>query len=140
MSGQFLTGKKVLVLEDEPLIAMLIVDALQRAGSKVVGPAYSAEQALALIAKENVDVAVLDVHLGNGATSAPVADALSEAGIPFIFATGHGQSALRTVDQGRPFLGKPYSDRDVIAAIAAALDAPAIDRQQHHPDPAKSSP
>ena len=127
MSGHFLTGKRVLVLEDEPLIAMLIVDVLQRAGLKVVGPAYSAEQALALMTRENVDVAVLDVHLGSGATSAPVADALSSAGIPFIFATGHGQSALRAVDQGRPFLGKPYTDREVIAAVTAALAAPVVD-------------
>ncbi len=75
-----LTGKRVLVLEDEPLIAMVLVDILEEAGCTVVGPAHDADQAAKLIAESPIDVAVLDVNLGSGHTSAAIADSLRGSG------------------------------------------------------------
>ena len=73
---EVLAGKRVLVLEDEPLIAMVLVDILEEAGCTVVGPAHDADQAAKLIAESEIDVAVLDVNLGSGHTSASIADCL----------------------------------------------------------------
>lgn len=118
---RILNGKRVLVLKDEPLIAMFLVDTLEEAGCAVVGPAYNVAQALDLMAKHDIDAAILDVNLGAGATSAPVADALSSRGMPFVFATGYGEQALRKIDREKPRLDKPYFPSAVIAAVAAAL-------------------
>lgn len=126
---QILANKRVLVLEDEPLISMSLVDALEEAGCVVVGPAYSASQAFDLIANQGIDAAVLDVNLGSGATSAPVADALVKLGVPFVFATGHGEDGLRSIDRQRPRVDKPYYGPTVVAAIVEALDSADQDKQ-----------
>ena len=74
-----LTGRRVLVVEDEALVAMLVEDALLDAGAAVVGPAATVTEALSLLTKETPDVAVLDLNLA-GETSTPVADALALRG------------------------------------------------------------
>jgi CheY-like chemotaxis protein len=104
-----LKGKRVLVVEDEPLIAIVLADILEDAGCVVVGPAYDTDQALARISSDAIDAAVLDVNLGSGLTSAPVADVLAARSIPFIFATGYGDNALRAEDRKRFRVDKPYS-------------------------------
>src|ERR1700687_5513892 len=106
MTGQ-LAGLRVLVLEDEPLIAMVLIDTLEAAGGEVVGPAHDVEQALNLMAVSSIDLAVLDVNLGSGTTSAPVADCLKKNGIPFIFATGYGEKGLRVFDREQVRIDKP---------------------------------
>ena len=118
-----LTGKRVLVLEDEPLIAMVLVDILEEAGCTVVGPAHDAEQAARLIAESSIDVAVLDVNLGSGHTSACIADSLKGAGTPFIFATGYGEMGLRSTDRDTLRVDKPYFAPTILATVAAALKA-----------------
>jgi CheY-like chemotaxis protein len=118
-----LTGKRVLVLEDEPLIAMVLVDTLEEAGCKIVGPAYDSAQALKLISDGNIDVAVLDVNLGSGRTSAPVADTLKQSGIPFVFATGYGERGMRDSDRAHLRVDKPYCAPTILAAIETALKA-----------------
>jgi CheY-like chemotaxis protein len=103
-----LTGKRVLVVEDEPLIAIVLADILTDAGCIVVGPAYDTDQALERISADVIDAAVLDVNLGSGRTSAPVADMLAARAIPFIFATGYGDNALRAQDRNKFRVDKPY--------------------------------
>jgi CheY-like chemotaxis protein len=128
MTTPDLTGKRVLVVEDEPLIAMMIVEILELEGLVVAGPAYDEGQALALIGEGAIDIAVLDVHLGRDVTSAGIARQLTELKIPFIFATGYGEQALRKASWSQPALGKPYHAPQVIAAITAALDGSQLER------------
>src|SRR4029078_4974801 len=94
-------GSGCSALEDEPLIAMVLVDILEEAGCTVVGPAHDADQAAKLIAENAIDVAVLDVNLGSGRTSATIADSLKSVGTPFVFATGYGEQGLRMADPGQ---------------------------------------
>src|SRR4051812_36415564 len=90
-----LQGLRVLVVEDETLIAMMIEDLLADMGCIVVGAAATIAQALALLADPafQIDGALLDVNLG-GEKVFPVADALAQRAIPFVFATGYGKDAL----------------------------------------------
>lgn len=84
---------RVLVVDDEALIAMMLCDLLSEFGHQTVGPAYSEGQALELIASTEIDAAILDVTLGDHDCFG-VATVLGERGIPFAFATGHGAHAV----------------------------------------------
>lgn len=117
-----LTGKRVLVLEDEPLIGIVLADILENAGCVVLGPAYDVRQALTLLSTDKVDCAVLDVNLGSGQTSAPVADALEERDIPFMFATGYGEGALRSKDRSRWRVDKPYDDFQICDTLRKCIE------------------
>lgn len=81
-------GRKILVVEDESLIAMLIVDSLEEAGASVVGPCYTLAECMKIAAAEEIDAAVLDVDLA-GHDVFPAADTLRDRGIPFVFHTAH---------------------------------------------------
>lgn len=111
---------KILVVEDEPLVAMAVEDALTSAGITVVGPAGSITGALKLIEAGGIDGAFLDVNL-RGERIDPVADALDARGIPFVFTTGYGAAELPAAHAARPMLGKPFSDDDVTRALAQNL-------------------
>ena len=101
-----LTGRRVLLVEDESLVAMLAEDMLTDLGCEVV-TAMRLEQAMAFAKAERFDLAVLDVNLGN-ARSYPVADVLFERCTPFLFATGYGRQGLEPAYQAVPVLQKPY--------------------------------
>jgi CheY-like chemotaxis protein len=104
-----LTGRRVLVVEDDFLIANVIVEALRSQGADIVGPAGNLEHALVLaVGKEHIDGAVLDVNL-RGETVYPVADVLRAKGVPIVFTTGYdaGDVAPRFADT--PCLQKPFS-------------------------------
>lgn len=116
-----LPGKKILVVEDEPLVALLVADILQEAGCIVVGPAYDVNSALRLFENASPDAAVLDINLGNNQTSAPVADVLERAGIPFIYVTGYGASALRTQDRQKPRVDKPFEKSNLLRTLNACF-------------------
>lgn len=116
-----LPGKKILVVEDEPLVALLVADMLQDVGCIVIGPAYDVSSALKLFEQDAPDAAILDINLGQDQTSAPVADALERAGIPFIYATGYGANALRSKDRHMPRIGKPFDRHDLLRALSACL-------------------
>ncbi|TCT10651.1 response regulator receiver domain-containing protein [Tepidamorphus gemmatus] len=88
---------RVLVVEDEFLIAMEVESLLTEAGHEVVGPVADIEEALGLIAKQPIDAAVLDVNLGDGATSARLAAELVRQRIGFVLSTGYRQQDLATV-------------------------------------------
>lgn len=116
-----LQGLKVLVVEDEMMVSMLIEDMLGDLGCKVVGPASRIEEAFELAKSAEIDCAVLDVNLG-GQPIFPLADVLREKGAPFAFATGYGDAGLRDVDKGTPVLQKPFRESD-LARILGELHA-----------------
>ncbi|WCS28265.1 response regulator [Methylobacterium sp. NMS14P] len=101
-----LVGRRVLLVEDESLVAMLAEDMLLDLGCEV-DVAMRLDKALGLARSEAFDLAVLDVNLGD-ARSYPVADLLFGRGIPFLFATGYGQRGLEVNYRGIPVLQKPY--------------------------------
>jgi CheY-like chemotaxis protein len=84
---QKLRGRRVLVVEDEAATSLMIEEALTEAGCIVVGPVASVHDALALIEKEAIDCAILDIELIDG-KAGPVAEALTKRGLRFVFATG----------------------------------------------------
>lgn len=116
-----LKGLRVLVVEDEMMVSMLIEDMLGDLGCLVVGPASRLDDAMELARAGDLDCAVLDVNLG-GQPIFPLADLLRERGAPFAFATGYGDAGLRDVDKGTPVLQKPFREAD-IARILCELRA-----------------
>lgn len=110
---------RVLVVEDEALIAMEIEAVLQEAGYRVAGPVGSIGAALALIDDGLPDAALLDVNVC-GVPVFPVSDALAKAGVPFLVMTGHSRDALPPALQPH-FLGKPFQGRTLREALAALL-------------------
>ena len=99
--------RRVLVVEDEVIVAMLIEDMLGDLGYDVVALSTHLDEALTFARTMPIDVAVLDVNL-NGEMSFPVADVLRARGIPFVFATGYGPRVLGAPYVGTPTLQKPF--------------------------------
>lgn len=99
--------RRVLVVEDEVLVGMLIEEMLQELGYEVAALATHLEQALSLARSESFDVALLDINL-NGKQSFPVADVIRARGLPFLFATGYGNRILDTSHADVPLLQKPF--------------------------------
>ena len=109
-------NRRILVIEDEALVAMLVEDALMDAGFGVIGPARSVAEAMSLLASEEPAAVVLDLNLG-GETSLSVADALVARGIPFVVATGYGAAGLPESHRRVPVLPKPYDPADLMAVV-----------------------
>lgn len=117
------SGRRILVVEDELMIAMLVEDMLADLGCVVVGPAHTLAAALELAQGDTrIDAALLDVNLG-GQPAFPIADALRARGVATIFCTGYGQTGLRDVDRGAPVLQKPFRTIDLSDALNHALGA-----------------
>jgi len=120
-----LQGRRVLVVEDEALIGMLLEDELLKAGADVVGPACSVKEALELIdqavADGGLSAAVLDINL-EGEVVSPVADRLAALNVPFVFATGYGEGCNRGPHTAAPILAKPF-DGNVVAGVVKDLTA-----------------
>jgi CheY-like chemotaxis protein len=116
-------GRRVLLVEDETMIAMLLQDLLGDLGCEVVGPAYALDPALELAAGDDaIDVAILDVNLAGRPVFA-LADALRGRGVPMVFSTGYGSGGLREIDRDVPVLGKPFQTRELAVALRQALEA-----------------
>ena len=115
-----LSGRKVLVVEDEMIVGWLLEDMLVDLGCAIVGPANSVNQALAMIDAEAFDAAVLDVNL-DGQMSYPVADALTARGMPFVFSTGYDKDTLRDGYRTFPVLQKPFHRSELGDALAKLL-------------------
>ena len=111
-----LNGLRVLVVEDEMMVSMLIEDMLTDLGCTIVGPASRLDEALQLAGEAELDCAVLDVNLG-GQPIFPLADLLRQMGRPFAFATGYGDAGLRDVDKGSPVLQKPFREGDLARVL-----------------------
>ena len=117
-----LGGKRFLVVEDESLVAMDIVEALEELGATVLGPAGSADEAFAVLSNnESIDAVLLDANL-HGRPSDRIADALTGAKVPFAFVTGYGREGLPDVFAAAPVLSKPFS-RSELTKLATSLVA-----------------
>ena len=108
--------RRILVIEDEALVAMLVEDALSDAGFAVIGPARTVAEALDLLAQDSPTAAVLDLNLG-GENSLAVADALAARRIPFLVATGYGAAGLPPAHRHVPVLPKPYDPADLTTML-----------------------
>lgn len=111
-----LSGLRVLVVEDEAMIAMLIEDMLADLGCVMLGPAADPADALALIDEAAIDAAILDVNLG-GARTMSIAGTLRARDIPFLFATGYGTSGIDEAFKDQPVLTKPFRDAELRNAL-----------------------
>lgn len=117
-----LTERRILVVEDEYMIADELVSLLNRAGAKVVGPVASADDAMHLLATEHeLDAAVLDVNL-LGKTVWPVVEELLERGVPLVLSTGYDASASPARYAMLPRCEKPIVGRDLTLALETAID------------------
>jgi len=112
MTGQSTARRRVLVVEDEMLIGMLLEDMLTDLGHEVAAIVPRLKEALAAVDRETYDLAILDVHL-HGESGFPVAEALIAKGVPFVFATGYGERGLPETYRGRPVLQKPFAKDDL---------------------------
>jgi DNA-binding NtrC family response regulator len=114
-----LAGKRLLVVEDEYLIASDLVAALEEARAEVVGPAATVEAALQLVASEDstLDGAVLDINLRDQRVF-PVADALEARGVPFVFATGYDEGSIPPAYRGMPRYEKPVDKQKLLEILA----------------------
>ena len=108
---------RVLVVEDEPLLSMLLEESVAELGHELAGCAATVDQALETVEAGNIDFALLDFSLGHRTTSLPVAERLTAAGIPFIFLSGHHSLEAEGNIPPAPLLTKPFSLEQLDAAI-----------------------
>jgi CheY-like chemotaxis protein len=120
---KLLSGRRVLVVEDEMLVLIMIEDMLADLGCKSVSSAATVDKALGLINAQVFDAAMLDMTL-NGNDSHQVAEALSARGVPFIYSTGNTGHGLRDGYSDRPVLKKPFKYEDLAAILTRLLKRP----------------
>jgi CheY-like chemotaxis protein len=116
------TGKRILVVEDEMMIRMLLEGMLDDLGHTVAGEAGGIDEAMALARQAEFDVALLDVNL-NGRPITPVVEVLIARGMPFVFASGYGERGVPEAYRGSPTLQKPFQVEALAEAIEAAARA-----------------
>ena len=112
---------RIFIVEDEAILAFEMSDILEELGFVVVGPAGHVDDALELARTAQIDAAFLDVNLGQGATSKPVADMLRERDIPFVFVTAYDadQITFRTSDD--KVLKKPVTSTEMLTTLRKVL-------------------
>jgi len=108
---------RVLVVEDEYLIRMLLEDMLDELGYAVAAAVGTISEASQLAANSEIDAAILDVNL-DGQEIYPVADILAKRGLPFVFVTGYGERSLPEPYRSRPALQKPFQSEQLKIALA----------------------
>ena len=111
---------RVLVVEDEPVVAMCLEDILDALGCIPIGPASRLSEGLALAESETLDAAILDINLA-GERSTPIAEALQVRGVPFAFASGYGGAPDGFAGKV-PLIEKPYGEREVQAVLRILRD------------------
>ena len=115
-----LEGCRVLVVEDELAIAMLLESALEDEGCVIVGPYGCLRDALAAARNETLDLAVLDINLA-GEMVFPVAEVLAERGVPFLILSGYGETALPPNRRHWPVCGKPFKLEQLVSALVGLI-------------------
>lgn len=108
-------GLRVLVVEDEPVVAMCLEDILEGLGCVTIGPASRLAEGLALARAGGLDAAILDINLG-GERSTAIAETLRGDSVPFAFASGYG-APPEGFAENTPLIEKPYREADVVAAL-----------------------
>ena len=117
---KLLSGRRVLVVEDEMLVLLMIEDMLTDLGCETVISAATVDKAVALIEAQIFDVAMLDMNL-NGDRTYSVADALAARGVPFVFSTGYSGLHMRHDYRDQPVLKKPFMEKDLAGILARLL-------------------
>jgi CheY-like chemotaxis protein len=116
-----LTGRRVLVVEDESLVAMLLETILEDMGCTPVGPAANIDDGLRMATDgERLDAALLDVNVA-GRQVFPIAEALKARGVPFVFSTGYGEGGLPDEWRGQATIQKPFTEAAVRDALMKAM-------------------
>ncbi len=119
--SQVLSGRRVLIVEDESLVAMLLETILEDMGCTPVGPASTVDEGMALAAGgDALDAALLDVNVA-GRQVFPVAQALKDRGVPFVFSTGYGEGGLPDEWRGQCTIQKPFTEAAVRDALMKAM-------------------
>lgn len=116
---------RVLIVEDEALIAMLLEEMLADRGFHVAGVAATLEEGEQLADKLDIDAAILDVSL-NGSTVFPVAEKLNARNVPFVFTTGYGEAGLPNQWSDRPVFTKPYDITELTEALAQLVPTSSV--------------
>lgn len=118
---QALTGRRVLIVEDESLVAMLLETILEDMGCTPVGPASTVDEGMDHVTGgEPLDAALLDVNVA-GRQVFPVAQALKDRGVPFVFSTGYGEGGLPDEWRGQSTIQKPFTEAAVRDALMKAM-------------------
>lgn len=116
-----LAARRILIVEDEALIALAVEEEVLRLGGTETYIAYHKRQALEAIEGWQPDFAVIDVSLTDTGSDYGIADTLADRGIPFIFSSGHLAGELPDRHMGRPFVSKPMLPQDFVDAVQMAL-------------------
>lgn len=124
LQALILPGKRFLVVEDEPLLALDVIDGLEGAGAEIAGSAGNVAEALDLIERGRFDAALLDANLG-GRPVDDVAAALTRRHVPFAFVTGYGRDSLPRAFAGAAMISKPFSHQQLLDTAAALVKKPA---------------
>ena len=119
--------KRILIVEDEPFIALTLEDMLAELGFEVAATVSNVQAALDMLDGTPVDAALLDINLGEQKID-PVADLLAARRCPFLFTTGYGRSGIPANHSGRPVLQKPFQTKDLADALCAEL-GPSVARE-----------
>ncbi len=122
--NETLAGRRILLVEDEVLIAMLLEDALVEAGCHVIGPFGRFSEALDAVQDETIDAAILDVNVA-GEKIYPVAELLHRRHVPFLLLSGYGDHAIPADRPGWQVCAKPFNIGDVLRRLAGMLPHPA---------------
>lgn len=117
---KLLAGRRLLVVEDEMLVLMMIEGMLSDLGCESVATAATVDRALALIDEHVFDAAMLDMNL-NGDKSHAIADALAARDVPFVFSTGYSGRDMREGYRDRPVLKKPFRDEELAKMLTHLL-------------------
>lgn len=117
-AGPSIAGRRILVVEDEFMVAAMLADALEEAGAIVLGPAANLAEGLRLAGDGGFDLAVLDWNLG-GERCTPLARALQEAGVGFVISSGYG--GVEPEFATAPIMPKPYDPQDLIVQLGQLL-------------------
>lgn len=115
-----LVGLRILVVEDEGIVAMLVEDMLAELGCEVVGSVATLQKAIEAATNESFDFAMLDVNL-DGQPVFPVAKILKSRQLPFLFSTGYGRVGIPSIFQDREVLSKPFAKEVLETTLRMAL-------------------
>lgn len=125
MNNDNLSGARIVIVEDESLVSMLLEDMLGDLGCIVAAAASEIGEAKAKLSSTVYDAVILDVNL-NGARTFGIAQTLAQSRTPFVFSTGYGADGIPEPFRGVPIMSKPFSRHEVERALAAALDGAAL--------------